>query len=90
MPYTIESLQDMDLFIDKIKDIDRFQAALAKRPNTELNIIDIPSTSVYIWSIAPFPLGCPQTNIPRYIKKKKKKITLPATPSKAMDVVKLL
>ena len=61
MPYTIESLQDMDLFIDKIKDIDHFQAALAKRPNTEWDIIDI-NISVHLAHNS-VPSGCPKTII---------------------------
>ena len=85
MPFTIESLQDMDLFIDKIKEIDHFQAALAKRPNTEWDIIDIPSTSVYIWPITPFPLGCPQIDIPQHIKNNHYIYTLTQNRNKTFD-----
>ena len=66
--FLIENEEDFIDLVQRLKSFDHIQAAYMQRPSTEWDVIEILSSSLYVYPIAPFPLGCPQPDIPEHIK----------------------
>jgi G:T-mismatch repair DNA endonuclease (very short patch repair protein) len=74
-PHLVNNRADLDSLIAKLNDQDLLQYAQNNRPNTKYAVEAVPATSIYVYKIKDFPIGCCM-EIPAHITDNKAIFTL--------------
>ena len=70
-PILITSQEDFNQFLDTIAHEDILEWARQQRPNTKWVVVMVTNMTVFINKLPDHPIGCPNLNLPEYIKNNK-------------------